>query len=354
MPRGETSYMMLSDFSTGYVASLTFAGAVKFCVRPPAANPKWVLIASDAGEIRVFNQSGVHQPDYDIDLGWNPDQVSLNNETPPKILIYRAGTTGIYLYESGVESWNVTGISNLIEALVSDGWVHTLINNGGVKAANGVEWRSLVDGAVDQAVRGISGGTTLWYSRALAVTEAGELVFWMLREVGDPGGWRVYVVKEDRTAGVDYKKLINQPANITTRDKSRCSASGNLAIVDFYKANGATTYLFLLRGSDGFVEYSTSEAAIDAFRLAVNPAGTRAGYLFEDDLHKLTSVGAHTTVVMGANIATNLSCFDISDDPSFVCVLNNGDMEIYDDSLVLKATIDYELADSPVAVVRNT
>ncbi len=45
---------------------------------------------------------------------------------------------------------------------------------------------------------------------------------------------------------------------------------------------------------------------------------------------------------------------DVTDDPYFIALLQNSDIEIYDEDLVKKATIDYGLSDSPIAVVRRT
>lgn len=357
MPRGQTSYMLLSDFSTDYVASLVLVGAVKFCVRPPAGAPKWVLIASDAGEIRVFNESGVHQPGSDIDLGWNPDQVAINNEDPPKILIRRHSTLSIHLYESGVESWNVAGITYMIQALISDGWVHTLLSRTGYGANCGTEWRSLTDGAIDQGIRGISPISTC-YAIALSVTESGEAVYymWTSRTGSSPYYYPIYIRREDRSAGVAYNSLLTTQYNSKSGgvQETKTCADGSLVICVFYRVLAVRSQLFLRRGSDGAGLYTAYAGGNGIYRLSVNPAGTWAGYLYTDDLHLLTALGAHTTVVMGAAHAADYGCFDITDDPHFVCLLNNGDIEIYDDGLVLKATIAYDLTNSPIAVVRNT
>lgn len=346
MPRGQTSYMDLGDFSTGDVTSLTLTGSVLFCVRPPAAGPKWVLIASDDGEIRVFNNAGVHQPAYDIDLGWSPSQVSLNNETPPKILIRRHSNLGIYLYISGSEDWNVTGITSMSEALISSYYVHTLLNTN-VAATCGPQWRSLTDGSVTTAAPG--GAQERAY--ALAVTEAGSLVYWCNQ---DSSTSRLLIYKHDRVTGVKWGIYWFNLANPTISwILNKCSADGSILIGRHYHGAYGKHRLRLTRGSDGASLYAVELAAVRP-AIAINPAGTRAAYVLTDTLHKLTDLGAHSSVVMGAARADNENAPDITDDPYFICSLGNGDIEIYDDALAKKATIAYELSNSPVAVVRNT
>lgn len=344
MPRGQTSYMDLGDFSTGDVTSLILTGAVKFCVRPPAADPKWVLIASDTGEIRVFNEAGLHQPAYDIDLGWAPSQVSLNNETPPKILIRRHSNLGIYLYISGSEDWNVTGITSMVEALISDGYVHTLLRTE-VAATCGAQWRSLVDGSL---TTGVTGGP---FKRAagLAVTEAGTLVYWLSYHESQS---RCYILKDDRVTGrswsVNWISTAN-PGNASMMNK--CSADGSIVISRHYNP-GFPRYSVRLSGALGALLYGTTTGTVKPI-IAINPAGTRAAYVLTNALHKLTDVGAHTQVALGASRAVDDHSTDVTDDPYFICSLGNGDIEIYNDALALKATIAYGLSNSPVAVVRN-
>lgn len=353
MPYAKTSYVSLVDYSTANVEKLTVTGAIKFCERPSAADPLWLLIATDAGELRVFNEAGVHQPGSDVDLGWNPDQVAINNDDPPKILVRRHSVLSIYLYESGSLSWSVTAITNMAEALISDGWVHTLLSLAGTAASNGAQWRSLTDGSIDQDVRGITaGGTCL--ADGLSVTESGEAVFYLWRNV-IAAAWHFYLRREDRTAGVEYDEIdLNTGGYGCQPFRSRCCADGSLVTLATWHANTNTTYLYLRSGTDGGALYDTSGSGLNIYRLSVNPAGTRAAYLHEDDLHKLTALGAHTTTVMGGDKAANLRCFDITDDPFYICGLENGDIEVYNDALTLKATIEYELSDTPISVVRRT
>jgi len=345
MPLGKTSYMSTVDYSTGPVESLTLTGTVKFCKRPPAPNPKWLVIATDAGEIRVFNNAGVLQPALSVDLGWNPDMVSINNADEPRVLVMRLSTLGIYCYKNGAQEWSVAGITNMNMALISDGYVHVLLNTG-VAGTVGPTWRSLTDGSLVQGAYGAS------YTGAsdLAVTQAGEVVWWVNFQAA--AYCRIY--KTSRTGGnAGYYHLFGSATGTSSGFRVKCSADGGLIIATGYHSFAPAGYeVALIRGADIAGLYEVTGQGEPA--LSVNPAGARAAYVIASTLNKLTSLGVQSSVALGASRAASIESSDITDDPFFIVALSNGNMEIYDDSLVKKATIAYTLADTPIIVCRRT
>lgn len=347
MPLAKTSYMSLLDYSTGNVEKKTVSGAIKFCERPPAASPLWLVIASDAGEIRVFNEAGVYQAAHSFDLGWNPDQVAINNADPPRILVRRASNLGLYCYLNGALEWSVTSITGLARALISDGWVVALMTS---TATAQVVWRSLTDGSVDT-----SGTAGTWaYSEGLAVTESGEKAFWINWQ-GIAATERMDIVCDDRTAGNVFRSaLFSSDAKPTYSEfRIRCDAPGSLVLWSWYRSVGTPSrYVMLTTGTSPTSLYTANPTAQVASE--VNPAGTRACYVDGSTLYELTALGAVSSVALGASRAANEGCLDLTDDPYFTCGLNNGNIEIYDDALAKKATISYELSDTPMAVVRRT
>lgn len=335
MPYGQTSYMSLVDFTTGYVERLVLSGAVKFCVRPPAASPKWILIASDIGEIRVFNEAGVHQPAHDIDLGYNPDKVSINNENPPKILVKKG--TNLHLYISGSKEWTVT-VSYLLDALISDGWILD------ITSGFYLEWRSLADGS-RVSYRDPGPEPELI---GLAVTESGEKAY-IFNYEGTTAD--CYIRGFDRTAGLILSAQVEAGSGSTVLHRVECSADGSLVLWR-WRRGGQNPWLRLTTGTSAASLYTAQFATAPHTR--VNPAGTRAIFIEGSNLHKLTAIGAHSSVAMGAPRASGAYSLDVTDDPYFIAGLENGDIEVYDDDLALKATIEYGLSNTPLAVVRRT
>lgn len=351
MPYGRTSYMNLVGYSTGYVDQVQLSGAIAYVERPQALDPQWLVIVSDAGEIRVFDQLGVHQAGYDVDAGFTPDEASINNENPPRVLLRRASTLGIYCYRSGALEWSVAGIVSLVGAKISGGYIHTLLSTG-VAGTTGPEWRSLADGSLLQA----SYGADL-YTNAMDidVTEAGEIVYWLNTNATSH---HVVFYKTSKDGGNLWSVQIQaSAAGASSGQKVRCAADGSLIIVRSYHSWAPLGWIIRLYSNSMVLLYNVETGSSNDPVLHVNPAGTRAMYATRlaapnpNVLHKFLSDGTHTTVNLGGVRASNFNCVDLSDDPFFSVLLSNGDLEVYDDSLVKRATLDYGLSDGPIAVI---
>jgi len=350
MPSGKTSYMNLADYTTGGVETLAVTGNVKFSVRPPAAVPKWLLIATDAGELRVFSSAGVLQPSSSVDLGWNPDQVSINNQDPPRILVRRASTSGLYCYRSGALEWSQAPISTLVEGVISDGYVVDILCTAAVNAT--IQFRKLVDGTVEQSYVYLTSGITSG-AGGLCVAESGLTAFacaWLsnsslyLARLNYAGTQWIIVYNGSVAGGV-----------IASGHKSMCAANGSLMIYKGYlRTNGGANYCVTIRnGADGSSIYSIKTLGGNVTTVSMNPSGARSAYVYGSSLNKLTAAGALTTVALDAGRAANDQCVDVSDDPYFLVVLINGNIVVYDDTLTKRATVSYALSDGPVAAVRS-
>jgi len=186
------------------------------------------------------------------------------------------------------------------------------------------------------------------------IVENIDIILSQLQKLNDKIRELKQFMKDDRVAGRIFNltwAYFSYGTGGNNLNLTRCSADGALSIWRAHLTAGIALHEVGLISGSTWV-YDTGYDSI--FPIAVNPAGTRAAYIIGATLYKLDALGNVSTVSLGANRAADEGCLDVTDDPYLIAGLENGDIEVYDDSLTLKAAIDYGLADTPIAVVRRT
>ena len=312
-----------------------FVGNIKYCRRSQGGEPKWTLIATDTGEVRVYDYLGVHQSAHDIALGYNPDDVYINNEDTPLIAV-KNGTT-IRVYEEGSELFNTGAIANLQYINISNGFLHCTVS-GGV----GVQFRSLTDGSVTATVAVVMDGI---YIGELWPTESGAIVFTQYR---DTSGSRYGHTIKVNTAGIMWNRQSaftnGYPQNL------RCSGDGSLIVfrensTGFSRARVVDGDNNLLDDYAPGVQFTlTCHAQPDGAYCAWARRGTTTARIIKDD-------GTVVNVVLPANIVNREDAIEcvLGAYISFACT--DGNIYVYDSAGNIQATINYGLAATPTAGV---
>ena len=334
MSLGKETGVKIDDWSQRTLYSYSFTGSIIFCRRSKGGEPKWTMFVTDAGEVRVYDYLGIHQPAHDIALGYTPDDAWINNLDTPLIAI-KNGTT-IRVFEEGSELFNTGAIANLRYINISNNYLHDTVG------ALGVEWRSLVDGSVITTEALSMTTTNIW---EVQPTEAGETIYTGYRD--SSGSQLGRLVKVNRTLGVQWAKWYQTGGTV---NYIRCAGDGSVVVARLHGGGWSTARVY---NSAGAQLNNYQPSASFTIALAAQPdgaycawakIGTTMARIIKDD-------GSEVNLVLAANIVSNKDACDIvlGGYISFACI--NGNIYIYDSDGNLKATIDYGLAATPIAAV---
>lgn len=335
MSLGEETGVNIEDWTQRTIDSHSFTGAIKFCRRPQGGEPKWSMIVTDAGEVRVYDYLGIHQSDHDIALGFNPSNAFINNQDIPLIAV-KDGTT-IRVYKEGAELFNTGAITNLRHINISSGYLHCTVG-GNV----GAQWRSLTDGSV-------------LYTRAITMdgnnigeiwpTESGEIIFTQYRDT--TGSRYGHTIKATTSALVWNRRSVitnGYPKNL------RCSGDGSLIV---FRENAAgDSRARVVDGNNNLLDdyvltidfVLACQAQPDGAYCAWARVGTTIARVVKSD-------GSVTNITLPDKIAPTEMATEcvLGNYILFACI--DGNIYVYEPDGTLKATISYGLGTTPIAAV---
>jgi len=336
MSEGRETAVLISDWSQYIQDSHSFVGNLKFCRRPQGGDPSWLMFVSDTGEVRVYDYLGVHHPEDDIALGFNPDDAYINNEDPPKIAVKQA--TAIRVYEEGAQLLNTGAIANLQYINISNGFLHCTVG-GNV----GFQWRSLVDGGVLHTVSlvNMSGNVV----GQVVPTEAGTVAFTQYRDsTGSLIGW---------TVKADTDEILWKYQFFRTGGSMRyLRAAGDGSIIISSEWAGGWGRVIVLNEFGVIINVYDPSAAVN-YAVAAQPDGVCAAWaLMASTTARIVRMnGTVVNIVLPANIVSRQDAVEVvlGGYVLFECV--DGNIYVYDLAGALQATIVYTLATSPLAAL---
>lgn len=333
MSLGKETGVKIEDWTQRTIDSHGFTGNLKFCKRPQAGEPKWILFATDTGEVRVYDYLGIHQPAHDIALGYNPAYIEINNEDTPKIAAVQTST--IRVYENGAEIFNTGAITNLRGIGISNNYLHAIETNYRIR------WRSLTDGAILYTVT----PTSAQFTYRLTVTEGGETIYAVYANVSNVYN---YVIKAI-TSGVVWYNLVRRDRRNGWID---CSGDGSMYIADV--RTDTPNYETIRVADENNTELD--EYTVAAFwnvAIAADPNGQCAAWarLATTTARIVESDGTTHVLTLPANLANRRDAVEVVIGPYILFACANGNIYIYEPDGTLKATINYGLATTPIAAV---
>jgi hypothetical protein len=332
-------------------------GAPILASRPIAQNPKYLAVMTDTGELRVYNRDGTLK--YSVTVPGAPhEELKINNygeclvkkaRSLPNLndnnIIYFISSTGVVL-------WNLT-IANCTSIALSDNYVHAIINTLS-QTSSGVQWRSKTDGFLIQDVYGL--GDTIFYP--------------VLKGVATQDGLRVYMIyiksttlirmdRHDLGVGRIWTALLGASA-ATKSSVFRCdymtgAYDGSYVIAHLRRSNmgsGDYVYIYLL-AQDGTIIQNiyTGNVAASRSGATISPTGKLGVYWNETTL-SIFRTAPYATI--SVTLPSRGSYADYADDDNWWAIsCENGFVYIFKSHGGQIASYDINLADSPIALVRN-
>ena len=334
MSLGKETAVKIADWSQSTQDSHSFTGNLKFCKRPQAGEPKWLLFATDTGEVRVYDYLGVHQAAHDVALGYNPTLVEINNEDTPKIAAIQGST--IRVYESGSEIFNTGAITNLRDIGISNNYLHSIENNTQLR------WRSLTDGSLLHTVT----PSFSQFIYRLTVTEGGGTVYAVYGESATVYG----VVIKAITSGVVWYRSILRDRN---NGWVECAGDGSIYIADIRTEIVSVDETIRVADENDTLIDTYAFGAQRNVAIAADPNGQCAAWarLATTTARIIEYDGTTHDLVLPAVLANRRDAIEIVSGPYILFECADGNIYIYNLAGTLKATVNYGLATSPLAAV---
>lgn len=363
--KDRTTYFDIPNLSFAAVSDITTTGLAKLAARENKPNPTYLAKITDTGELSVYYRDGSQL--YGI-VGpfaghGSPDELSINEN---RLVCIRSGTSLALINSDGSLRWNFTGgtaIANLVGAKVGTSYVCCFINTT-VALTSGVQWRSLVDGSIVQAVYGTALAPSAATPAAIAVGQTGARAAIIYRS---PTGVGFYRTEEhDIIAGRIWSQDFNTGAAVGLAvvkiacDKDAayviCGAKRNAEGSDANATSGFTIY-----DNTGVLIWNTAVTQCIYFALCMSPSGRQAGLTFEGGgppptTHNFYSIRVvpYTVLTLTLPALAVMREVDVSDDDNFFVIasMNGNIYVIRTDGVVLGAQA-YGGTVTPIAVVRN-
>jgi hypothetical protein len=321
--RGRIDEVDVSTWGSTIVAAPGFEDtAIERIRRSQGAEPKWILFQTSEGEVRVYDLVGAHYPQFDLSLGYDPDDIYINNLDIPHIAV-QSGTT-IHVYRNGSELFNTGAITNLRYINLSNEYLHDTV------AALGVEWRSLVDGSVTTTVSITMKDSNIWGPQ---VSEDGETVYIGYRDTsGSLLGWLTNV---SRLLGVVWRVRYQTGGSVS---QIRCSGDASLVVARLSGGGWANAVVYDILGTlvNSYAPGANFSLALDASPTASHAAwariGTTAGRIIDRR-------GSYVDITLPSTMISNLDSVACLPGGYTAFACTNGSIYIYDIDGNLKDTI---------------
>jgi len=175
-----STYFDIPLTTWGTVVDQTVSGLVKLAARENAPNPRYLSAITDIGELLLFDKDGskLYGPVGPFTGHGSPDELSINVDA---LVLIRSGTNLALINADGTVRWNFQGasaIANLRAAKIGQNYICALLTVHNDAASSGVQWRSLTDGSIVQAVYGTAQPPDVTqygpYAPNIAVSQTGD------------------------------------------------------------------------------------------------------------------------------------------------------------------------------------
>lgn len=325
------------------VTNQTTVGLVTRAARENAPNPRYLFLATDQGEYLLCDRDGsvVYGLLGPIAGHAVPSEVSVSSDG---LACMRTGTQLCVLNADGSVRWNIA-VGSLVAAKIGTQYVACCINTAAI-ATSGIQWRSLVDGAIVQNVYGVGAATIAAGSCAIAASQTGARA-----TMAAPTNTTQFAEQQEIVTGRMWSYTPGYL--LTVNNKIYCDKDG-LNVLWTFKA-GADGVL------GGYYEYVfDSLGAVLGFLNpgnasyhggCISPDGSQAGAYYDSNISRLV-IRPYTRVVTA--IPAGGRGMDISDDKLYYVIgCANSNIYVYRIDGRQMGIQAYGSADTPIAVVRN-
>lgn len=356
--KARSTFFDIPTNTFGTVGNVTIVGLISRAARENAPNPRYLFMTSDLGEILLYDKDGslIYGP-LAAPVGHaNPSEVSISSD---RLALIRTGTNLCLLNSDGTVRWNYQGgatIANLIGAKIGTLHVCCFINTA-VVGTSGVQWRSLVDGSITQAVYGVGGAAIVANYGAIACGQTGERAAIVYSRISNTARYEHHHITLGRLWSFD------QAHGSTDADVEKIAVDKDCGYTIFCLkkfaegvASTVSGFIAVYDSVGALLGSSAPAASITYIGICMSPDGRQAGAYADATLANFNLY--RIIVVPYTNVTTVLPArikgLDITDDDLYYVVgCENGNIYVYRVDGLQLGTTPYGAATTPIAVVRN-
>lgn len=342
--KARTTFFDLPTYTFGTITDQTAIGLVSRAARENASNPRYLFLATDQGYYVLCDKDGtlIYGPLGPIANHATPSEVSVSSD---RLACIRTGTNLCLLNADGSLRWNIV-VANLGAAKIGTLYVACFINTGAV-ATSGVQWRSLVDGAIVQNVYGVGAATILaGGSCAIAAGQTGART-----AIGGPTNATEFAECHEVLGG---RLWTHTPGfALAINNKIYCDKDGAYVLFTFKGGIDGVSggyYEYVYDNLGAVLGFSNPGNA--AFHGGgISPNGRQAFAYYDANISRLVIIPYTRTATA---IPSRGRGMDVSDDETYCAVgCENGNIYIYRNDGLLMESRAYGGVNTPIALVRN-